>query len=156
MSSFAQGCSTWTNRNAGRAGARKHRTRTNQRNRRKQRPRVWAVPEPAGGGARAVSCARYLYPQPGGNPGGNLNLISNRCHPILVAFVWELTKESINLSLGCLLGGGHFPSIDDDAHTLFLTPSSCDRCPRRVGWGARDGSSARLLWRVPNKNYIPS
>jgi len=29
---------------------------------------------------------------PGGNPGANLKSISLRCHPILVAFVWELTK----------------------------------------------------------------
>ena len=29
----------------------------------------------------------------------------NRCHPILVAFVWELTKETIDLPLGCLQGG---------------------------------------------------
>ena len=28
----------------------------------------------------------------GGNPGANLRSISHRCHPILVAFVWELTK----------------------------------------------------------------
>ena len=32
---------------------------------------------------------------PGGNPGANLKSISYRCHPILVAFVWELTKETI-------------------------------------------------------------
>ena len=31
--------------------------------------------------------------------------VSHRCHPILVAFVWELTKEAINLPLGCLQGG---------------------------------------------------
>jgi len=31
-------------------------------------------------------------PLPGGNPGVNLKSISHRCHPILVAFVWELTK----------------------------------------------------------------
>jgi len=42
---------------------------------------------------------------PGGNPGANLKSISHRCHPILVAFVWELTKETIDLPLACLLGG---------------------------------------------------
>jgi hypothetical protein len=42
---------------------------------------------------------------PGGNPGANLKSISHRCHPILVAFVWELTKETINLPLGCPQGG---------------------------------------------------
>ena len=43
---------------------------------------------------------------PGGNPGANLMSISHRCHPILVAFEWELTKETIDLTLGCLQGGG--------------------------------------------------
>ena len=36
----------------------------------------------------------------------NLKSISHRCHPILVAFVWELTKATIYLPLGCLQGGG--------------------------------------------------
>jgi len=36
----------------------------------------------------------------------NLKSITNRCHPILVAFVRELTKETIDLPLGCLQGGG--------------------------------------------------
>jgi len=35
----------------------------------------------------------------------NLKSISHRCHPILVAFVWELTEETIDLPLGCLQGG---------------------------------------------------
>jgi len=42
---------------------------------------------------------------PRGNPEANLKSISHRCHPILVAFVWELTKETIYLPLGCLQGG---------------------------------------------------
>jgi len=42
---------------------------------------------------------------PGGNPGQNLKSIPHRCHPILVAFVWELTTETIYLPLGCLQGG---------------------------------------------------
>ena len=42
---------------------------------------------------------------PGGNPGANIKSISHRCHPILVAFEWELTKEIIDLPLGCLQGG---------------------------------------------------
>ena len=28
--------------------------------------------------------------------------VFHRCHPILVAFVWEFTKETIDLPLGCL------------------------------------------------------
>ena len=35
----------------------------------------------------------------------NIKSISHRCHPILVAFVWELTEETIDLPLGCLQGG---------------------------------------------------
>ena len=42
---------------------------------------------------------------PGGNPGANPRSISRRCHLREVAFVWELTKETIDLSLGCLQGG---------------------------------------------------
>ena len=45
------------------------------------------------------------YVHPGGNPGANLKSISHRCHPVLVAFVWELTKETIDLPRGCLQGG---------------------------------------------------
>ena len=42
---------------------------------------------------------------PGDNPEANLKSISHRCHPILVAFVWEFTEETIHLPLGCLQGG---------------------------------------------------
>ena len=42
---------------------------------------------------------------PGGNPEANLKSISHRCHPILVAFVRDLTKENIIWPLGCLQGG---------------------------------------------------
>jgi hypothetical protein len=42
---------------------------------------------------------------PGGTQGQILGQISHRCLPMLVAFVWESTKETINLPPGCLLGG---------------------------------------------------
>ena len=42
---------------------------------------------------------------PGGNPWANLKSMSHRCHLMLVAFVWELTKGTIHLPLGCLQGG---------------------------------------------------
>ena len=42
---------------------------------------------------------------PGGNPGANLKSISHRCYLFEVAFVWGLTKETIDLPLGCLQGG---------------------------------------------------
>jgi len=48
-------------------------------------------------------------PHPGGNPEANLKSISHRCHPILVACVWELTEETIHLPLGCLQGGTSRP-----------------------------------------------
>ena len=40
---------------------------------------------------------RIRLVHPGGNPGANRKSISHRCHPILVAFVWELTAETIDL-----------------------------------------------------------
>ena len=52
-------------------------------------------------------------PHPGDNPGANLKSIFHRCHLMLVAFVWELTKETIHLPLGCLQGG-----IRQLSHTL--------------------------------------
>ena len=45
------------------------------------------------------------YPHPGGNPGANLRSISHRCYLEEVAFVWELTKETVVLPPGCLQGG---------------------------------------------------
>ena len=54
----------------------------------------------------------FCWSHPGGNPGTNLKPISHRCHPILVAFVWELTQETVNLPLGCLQGGrGRGPAL---------------------------------------------
>ena len=41
--------------------------------------------------------------------------ISHRCYLILVAFVWELTQETIYLPLGCLQGGcGQNLALRDD------------------------------------------
>jgi len=62
------------------------------------------------GQIQALSAVCSRDPHPGGNPGANLKSISHRCHPILVAFVWELTKETIYLPLGCLQGGASQPS----------------------------------------------
>ena len=49
--------------------------------------------------------ARCRICHPGGNPGANPKSVSHRCHPILVACVWQLTNETINLPLGCLQDG---------------------------------------------------
>ena len=48
---------------------------------------------------------------PGGNPGVNRESISHRRHPILVAFLWDLTKETINLPLGSPRGRKGEPEI---------------------------------------------
>jgi len=52
---------------------------------------------------------------PGGTPGANLKSISHTCHPNLMAFVWELTKETIDLPLGCLQGGVAYRPLLDSA-----------------------------------------
>ena len=52
--------------------------------------------------AKAQVCAES---HPGVDLRANIKSISHRCHPILVAFVWELAKETINFPLGCLQGG---------------------------------------------------
>ena len=61
---------------------------------------IWGL----GLGVKGTSGGGYGF-HPGGNPEANLKSVSHRCHPILVAFVWELTKETIELPLGCLQGG---------------------------------------------------
>jgi len=55
------------------------------------------------GGALGRRGARARDPP---NPGANRKSISHRCHPILVA---KLTKEIIDLPLGCLQGGARPP-----------------------------------------------
>ena len=42
---------------------------------------------------------------PGVELKANIKSISHRCHQFEVALVWELTKETIHLPLGCLQGG---------------------------------------------------
>ena len=42
---------------------------------------------------------------PGVGLRANLKSISHGCHLSEVAFVWELTKETIHLPMGCLQGG---------------------------------------------------
>jgi len=54
---------------------------------------------------RASESAGPPWRQPRGKSYVNLPQKPHRCHPILVAFVWELTEETIDLHLGCLQGG---------------------------------------------------
>ena len=42
---------------------------------------------------------------PGVKLRANLKSISHKCHLFEVAFVWELTEDTIHLPLGCLQGG---------------------------------------------------
>jgi len=62
-------------------------------------------------GPLALPQSIWSHNHPGGNPWANLKSISHRCHPILLAFVWELTKETTVLPLGCLQGGFR-PEVD--------------------------------------------
>ena len=59
-------------------------------------------------GSRAIKKKKRDHPE--GDPGANLKSISHRCHPILAASGWELTKETSNLPLSCLQGGSIVPS----------------------------------------------
>jgi hypothetical protein len=68
---------------------------------------------------------------PGGNLGANLKSITHRCHPILVAFVSELTPKTIHLPLGCLQGGYRSVNMTQDTahgagHHLLDCPSTLD------------------------------
>ena len=56
----------------------------------------------AGDLPHGVSLIQLTLIHTGGNPGATLWSISHIYRPILVAFVWGLTHETINLPLGCL------------------------------------------------------
>ena len=62
---------------------------------------------------------------PGGNSGANVKSISQTCYRFEVAFVWELTKETIGLPLGCLQGG--FPRRNPPTHPPER-PASASLC----------------------------
>jgi len=73
---------------------------------------LWVDPtEPVEDGAHTVPPLPILSTPmiPDSHPGvelrANLKSISHGCHLFEVAFVWELTKETIHLPLGCLQGG---------------------------------------------------
>jgi len=72
---------------------------------------------------------------PGGNPGANLKSISHRCYLLEVAFVWELTKETIVLPLGCLQGGlprASSPARSRGTSTIRSRPSPTDMYQTRL------------------------
>ena len=57
---------------------------------------------------------------PGFQLRANLESISHRCHFFEVAFVWELTQETIHLPLGCLQG--RMPAVSPAATCRALDP----------------------------------
>ena len=61
----------------------------------------------------------------------NLQSISLRCHLFEVAFAWELTKETIHLSLGRLQGGkGNKTDEPDDDRQTSGELTKLDGCER--------------------------
>ena len=81
----------------------------------------------------SVQSSRF---HPGGNPGANLKSNSHKYYLEEVANVWELTKETIHLPLGCLQGGWSEPTGS------ARNPSSC--WVRRLHWGWRATAIGRV------------
>jgi len=76
----------------------------------------------------------------------NLESISHRCHPILVAFLWELTKETIDLPLSCLQGGltPLTPTVRPNGEErLILQCAQEHGFASQGGWRAREGKENR-------------
>ena len=67
----------------------------------------YTVPQERPRGGRPLTFRARSHPAD--NPGANLKSNFHRCYLISVAFVWELTKETIHLLLGCLQGGSQSP-----------------------------------------------
>ena len=106
------------------------------------------IPRDSGGQSgplRAVHLSRHKWPgglvdkdpdggesptsgRPLSHPGvelwANLKSSSHRCHLFEVAFVWELTKETIRLPLGCIQGGGR---AKGEVHPERSPPSPCPK-----------------------------
>ena len=79
----------------------------------------------------------------------------HRCHPIIFEFVWELTKETINLPLGCRQGGL--------AHSLSPRPWSSaglQSNPRPMpgqdnGWGRPLAERGELQLHPGTRRRVP-
>ena len=61
----------------------------------------------------------------------NLKSISHRCHLFEVAFVWELTQETIDLPLGCLQGGCEPASAADARARWWWRLESSEPSPKK-------------------------
>ena len=87
---------------------------------------------------KAIAC------HPGVELRANLKSISHRCCLILVAFAWELTKETIVLPLGCLQGGDDFSNRKEHPAPLKrdgLASGQYGRSSENA-----DAAETRLLW----------
>ena len=96
----------------------------------------------------SLEMLRQCAPPPGVELRANRKSISHRCHPILVVFLWEMTKETIDLPLGCLSDGmlcvaDHRPDGSLDAAPVRSLPNllknaEClEDAAKRGRWGGR-------------------
>ena len=87
-----------------------------------------------------------LTPHPGVELKANLKSISHRCLLFEVAFVWELTKESIHLPRGCLQGGW----IAKDTQVFLCgTPAANQFLAQAFLARATLTRHSRIVWNVP-------
>ena len=63
----------------------------------------------------------------------NLQSISHRCHPILMAFVWEFTKATNHMPLGCLQDGLITNDLCSVAETALLSTGRTVNCSSSTG-----------------------
>ena len=94
---------------------------------------------------RAASCSRSSVEKNTVHPGvelrANLKSTPHRCHLFEVAFVWELTKETIHLPLGCLRVGRALPHRCSSS-SRFIPPTPQSPYPLRT---RKNGGHAQQL-----------
>ena len=103
---------------------------------------TWRQREQARGQSRLLKHMASVQNHLGVELGANLKSISHRCHLFEVAFVWELTKETIHLPLGCLQGGS-WQGID--TREKYEPPSSARRSKNNTGFLARPQSGELIV-----------
>jgi len=75
---------------------------------------------------RAAPGCKVRRDHPGVELRANLKSISHRCHLFEVAFIWELTQETIILPLGRLQGGDETSGPERPETGLFFAPRLTD------------------------------
>ena len=88
-----------------------------------------------------TSLASHMKSHTGDKPEANLKSISHSCHPIMVAFVWELTEETIHLPLACLQAARTIPKKHE--HTKRQPSDLCSTRQSSVSW-CRSGVARAL------------